>query len=314
MGVFDQAGRYLLKSNPAAFFTWRMQRLVDRFLFLGWRDTTTLAFPGEPDRICDTVAEFAPREGDGPRRLLDVECQSEPHPDMLERLGEYAYRLRRGIRYGEEHPQKYRVVSVLLNLTGPAQPAELDMREDDLDGAGSHLRLVLVTFTEEDAATLAGVASGELSRGVLPWVPLMRGGGEAGIIAEWRRLALTEPSDQRRADYGGLALVFAELAGRRAAWDQALEDWNVRQSQQVLEWQKVAVTEHARRDLLRLLEVRHSTAVPPDLAAMVAASNDLDELSRWFDIAARADSLDAFRAGIGQVAESSAPPSAGNGA
>ena len=52
-------------------------------------------FPGEPDRICDTVAEFARADDPDDRRILDVEFSSEPHPDMLERLGEYAYRLRR---------------------------------------------------------------------------------------------------------------------------------------------------------------------------------------------------------------------------
>ena len=59
MGVYDQASHYALKSDPAAFFLWRIRRFVDRFTFLGWLDTTTLAFPGEPDRVCDTVAEFA---------------------------------------------------------------------------------------------------------------------------------------------------------------------------------------------------------------------------------------------------------------
>ena len=128
MGVFDQASHYVLKSNPSAFFTWRHRPFVERFVFLGWLDTTTIAFPGEPDRICDTVAEFAPRDGGGSRCLLDVEFQSEPHPDMLERVGEYAYRLRREARYGAGQGGKYLVLSVLLNLTGPMQPRELDMR------------------------------------------------------------------------------------------------------------------------------------------------------------------------------------------
>ncbi len=252
MGVFDQASHYALKADPSAFFIWRLGRFVDRFAFLRWLDTTTLAFPGEPDRVCDTVAEFAPRDGEGPRRLLDVESQSEPHADMLERLGEYAYRLRRGQRYGAGQEGKYQVVSVLLNLTGPAQRSELDMREADLDGAGLHQRVVLVTFAEEDAAaTLAGIASGELSRGLLPWIPLMRGGEEPTIIMEWRSLALEELNAQRRGDYGGLALVFAELAGRRPVWREALEGWNMQVSQQVLEWQAEAARKDARKHALR---------------------------------------------------------------
>lgn len=315
MGVFDQASHYTLKSNPAAFFTWLARRFVDNFVFLGWLDTTTIAFPGEPDRICDTVAEFAPRSGEGPRCLLDVEFQSEPHPDMLERVGEYTYRLRREARYGAGQAGKYRVIAVVLNLTGPPQARELDMRSADLNGAGAWLRVVQVTFAEEEAATiLPRIASEELSRGMLPWIPLMRGGGDAGIIDEWRRLALTEPSSQRRSDYGGLARVFAGLGGCQQVWDQALKGWNMRESEAVLEWQREAETERLRRDILRLLELRHHQGVPADLAAIVTVSSDLEELSHWFDFAVTTENLDAFRAAIGNAESSGGSFSSGNGA
>jgi hypothetical protein len=244
--------------------------------------------------------------GDGPRRLMDVESQSEPHPDMLERVGEYAYRLRRGVRCGNASARKYRVLSVLLNLTGPAQAQELDMREADLDDAGLHLRVVQITFTDEDAgAILARIASGELSRGVLPWIPLMRDGGEAGIIGEWRRLALQEPDEQRRGDYGGLALVFAELAGRKPAWMHPLKGWNMKESQTVLEWQREARVEELQGVILRAIELRFRTRVPADVAATISASNDLEELSRWFEATQPRDSLDAFRAAVGQRSISS---------
>lgn len=304
MGVFDQASHYLVKRDRDAFFAWRVPRFVARFAFRDWADTTTVAFPGEPDRVCDTVAEFAPREGEGPRRLLDVEFQAEPHPDMLERLGEYTYRLRRELRHGPGGDRKYRVVSVLLNLTGAPQQAELDMREDDLDGAGAHLRVVQFTLRDEDAAaTLARIASGDLSRRVLPWIPLMHGAGEAGMIEEWKRLALEEPDGRWRADYGGLALVFAELAGRLPVWKQALEGWSMKQSEQVLEWQaearKEGEVDRLRAVVLRAMELRYRTAVPPDLAAVVRGMADLDELSRWFDATQTCDSLEAFRAAVG---------------
>ena len=166
-----------------------------------------------------------------------------------------------------------------------------------------------MTFAEEDAAAiLARIASDELSRGVLPWIPLMRGGGEDGIIAAWRRLALEEPSSQRRSEYGGLALVFADLAERRQAWDQALKGWNMRESQVVLEWQREAEIERSHKLILRLLELRHRQAVPPDLVTTVNASHDLEELSRWFDLAVTADSLEAFRNALAVT------PSSGNGA
>ena len=58
MGVYDQAGRYVIKRQPSAFFTWRAPSLWRTWKFVRWQDTRTLPFPGEPDRVCDTVAEF----------------------------------------------------------------------------------------------------------------------------------------------------------------------------------------------------------------------------------------------------------------
>jgi hypothetical protein len=82
---------------------------------------------------------------------------------MPERLGEYAYRLRRERRYGRGRRGKYQVLSVLLNLTGAVQPNVLDMTETTLDGAGSRIEIVQRTMREEDAAaTLRRIASDEL--------------------------------------------------------------------------------------------------------------------------------------------------------
>ncbi len=303
MGVYAQAAQYLVKRNPIGFLRWLAPRFLDHFVFRSWLDTSTIAFPGEPDRLCDTVAEFA-EAGDPARRLiLDVEFQSDPHPDMLERLGEYAYRLRRELRHGAGQQGKYRVVSVLLNLTGPVQPHILDMTEATLDHAGPRLQVVLRTLREEAAAgTLAGIANGELERCVLPWVPLMHGAEESAIIEEWKRLASAEPDSRWRSDYGGLALVFAELADRGPLWRTALEGWNVRQSQQVLEWQEQARqegrVEGERTMLLRVLERRFRTPVPPDLATAISQTTNPDKLTEWLDLAFTADSLEAFRAAV----------------
>jgi len=133
MGVFDQASKYAVKADPPGFLAWALPRLAARARFVGWADTTQLAFPGEPDRVCDTVAELEPLDG-GPRRLADVEAQTTPEPDILERLGEYLFRLRRELRHGQGQAGKYRVFGVLLALTGPEQPAILDMTEEGADG------------------------------------------------------------------------------------------------------------------------------------------------------------------------------------
>jgi len=101
-----------------------------------------------------------------------------------------------------------------------------------------------------------------------------------------------------------LALVFADLTGRRAAWKESLEGWNVQVSQQVLEWQGKArqegwqegETTQAQADLMRILELRFGSPMPTDLASEIAAERDLDVLSRWLDATITSPGLDAFRA------------------
>jgi hypothetical protein len=246
-----------------------------------------LALPGEPDRVCDTVAEFLPVAG-GPRRLLDAEVQAEPDGAFLERAGEYAFRLRRELRYAQGRAGQYRVAVLVLNLTGPTQPDTLDLTEEDLDGAGRWFQVRQATLSAESAAdALARVARGEWDRCVLPWVVLMHGAREPAIIAEWMKLAGQEPDARWRSDLGGLALVFVELTEHTAAWRRALEGWNVRQSPQVLEWQARANqagraegrTEGQRRlGELQLTEQLGHLSQP--VLARLAQAADLDRLAR----------------------------------
>jgi hypothetical protein len=148
---------------------------------------------------------------------------------------------------------------------------------------------------EKAAATLARIASGELSRCVLPWVALMSGSGEAAVLDEWKRLADLEPNLQVRLDYAADALVFAELPDVQAEWRKALEGWNVRESQFVIEMKNEAKVELRQEVLLRLLEQRCKQPVPGDIASVIQATQDLSRLSQWFDAAANISSFDEFR-------------------
>ena len=58
MNDFDQASRYGAKLDPPEFTRWLLPALALRLVYRGWLDARRLPFPGEPDRICDTVAEF----------------------------------------------------------------------------------------------------------------------------------------------------------------------------------------------------------------------------------------------------------------
>jgi hypothetical protein len=129
---------------------------------------------------------------------------------------------------------------------------------------------------------------------VLAFIPLMQGGGQDAIIGQWIALASAETDSGRRADFGGLALVFAEAAGCAAAWKKALEGWNVVQSQQVLEWQAQA----GARILLTVLESRFGS-LPTELTAAIRGTVDGEVLNRWAVLAGSAPSLDQFRQDAG---------------
>ncbi len=52
-------------------------------------------------------------------------------------------------------------------------------------------------------------------------------------------MASREPDRRLRAEYGGLALVFAERAGRLRVWEAALEGWNVEESVIGTRWKEM---------------------------------------------------------------------------
>jgi hypothetical protein len=79
---------------------------------------------------------------------------------------------------------------------------------------------------------------------------------------------------------------------------EGLEEWKVRRSQQVREWQREAEIKLTRDHLLEALRVCLHAKVPEDLASAVAAMTDFGELSRLFRLALTAGSLEAFLAEV----------------
>src|SRR5256885_779558 len=119
---FDQAARYAAKLDPPGFCRRLLPDSAADWKFVRWLDTRTLPFPGEPDRTCDTVAEFAREdERDRPTAVV-LEFMTEPRAEALERLGEYLFRARRELRPVPGSGGRYEAVAVLVNLTGPTQP------------------------------------------------------------------------------------------------------------------------------------------------------------------------------------------------
>ena len=224
MGMFDLAARRTAKRVPLGFFQWLMPRLDSTLAFAGWLDARTVPPPVETELTCDALAEFIHADRPHEPWIIVAEFQTEPRADDLERLLEYMLRFRRERRPAADPRLKYQVGGVLLNLTGPLQPDALAMLLPGMPEFGLNGRVLRLALREEDAAaTLVRIASGELHQCVLPWVPLMRGGGEPGIIEEWKRLVLCQHWNLGFHDFPNSV----RIAGHQGGWPCGRNTWFV---------------------------------------------------------------------------------------
>jgi hypothetical protein len=127
---------------------------------------------------------------------------------------------------------------------------------------------------------------------VLPWLALRHGADDAASIQRRRDAALAQPVG-RRAEYAGLALFFAEAAGRKELWKKGLEGFDLRESQVVKEWQAEGAVRGAAGRLPRFLELKF-TSVPPALRQRIEGTQDLAQLAAWLALAYKEASLDQF--------------------
>jgi hypothetical protein len=322
MNEYDPAARYGAKLDPPGFLSWLLAGLDPDLRFERWLDTQTIPFPGEPDRRCDTVAELVSASGTQPPWALVSEFQSRPDPDIGYRLLEYLGRLGRELRHGPYQRDRYLLTAILINLTEASEAAILVMAYPGPDGPELKFRPRIRNLARESAAdTLAGIADNRIAPCVLIWVPLMDGGAKEDNLKEWKRLALAETDRKRRSEYGGLALLFSELAGRDKEWKKLLENWDMEESQVVAEWVAKGEKRGEERGLkkgleqglrllqdklLRLLETRFGGSVPPDVTSAVRVQSDMDRLSKWFDAALVAPTLEQFRENLQGDSSSSA--------
>jgi hypothetical protein len=122
----------------------------------------------------------------------------------------------------------------------------------------------------------------------------MTGGDDPGMIERWKALAEGEPDARRRSELAGLAKVLAGAPKRGAIWKNALREWNVHQSEAVMEWQEEAAANARAKSLLDILEMRFGT-VSPELTATIHDTTTSTKLREWIKLAVKAASLDEFR-------------------
>ncbi len=225
MTDFDKAARFAARLlDPPGFLRWILNDLSwTAWRWTGWLDTQTVAFPGEPDLRPDTVPTFERTAADAPPLATIIEFMSQPRWIILERLGEYAFRLRRELPYQTDPRVPYDVIGIVVNLTGAMDSGNWSMAPPDCGGFGLWSRTKPRNLSTMDApSVLASIASGNVALCILPWIALMRGGSEPATIEEWKRLAMTEKDEEKRRVYAGLALVFADLL---AAWTSGKRVW-----------------------------------------------------------------------------------------
>ena len=122
----------------------------------------------------------------------------------------------------------------------------------------------------------------------------MHGADNPAIITEWQEVARTQPEPLLRAQYGALAVTFADLVDRASLWKRELEGWNMGESRVINEWRAEGRLAGERQALRRFLQGRFGSPLPVDMQALIDAQSDFEVLARWIDAAAMVSSLDEF--------------------
>ncbi len=121
-----------------------------------------------------------------------------------------------------------------------------------------------------------------------------RGAEQQSTIEKWKRLAQGEIDERRKALYGSLSLVFADLADRKAIWEEGLRGWNMRESTVVNEWKNEGKAEERTEGILEILERRFPPGASPELTMAIRANKDLTTLRQWWNAAWTVASIDEF--------------------
>src|SRR4051812_6063912 len=104
---FDKASRFAAKIDPPTFLAWVLDFAPEEFVFRGWLDTRGLPFPGDPDRVSDTVARLEDPAAGGMPWAVAIEFQIEPDPQMFGRILEYLGQLWRTTKPDAEKGSRF---------------------------------------------------------------------------------------------------------------------------------------------------------------------------------------------------------------
>src|SRR5262245_29790801 len=178
---YDQAGRYLARGLPLQLVGWLLGLPPTAYSAHGWVDTRNVPFPGDPERICDTVLFLRDQARGGVPWAVLLEFQAEADPVMFGRLLQYLGGLWVAGKPGPHTGDRFHLGAVVVNLTGRGTcPPPMEWPEA---GLMMHLGVVECDLATFDAVPLmARVEAGEVGRVALPLVPLMKNAGDPAMI------------------------------------------------------------------------------------------------------------------------------------
>jgi len=298
---FDQASRYVARHfDVAGFFHWLLgDTFVGAWKFIDWLDTQAVPFPGEPDRRSDTVAAFQRRRGAHAPLAVVVEFMSQTRRATLRRLTQYGLQLQEDCPYQLDPRVEYDFVGVVVNLTGGEQEETLTIAPPKVGKLGLRVRFAVRTLASMSAiVALDRVATGEQSRAILVWCPLMSDADTEDLVNRWRAEVERETNAELRVKVVVLAQVFADLGKRGPLWRRVLEGMNVERSAFVMEWENRGAMKATRNNLCAVLRARLKKNIPEDVQRRIEAEEDLPTLSAWLDAAVTSDDLPSVLASL----------------
>jgi hypothetical protein len=299
MATFDAAARQACKVSGTGLLVW-LDRFAEESMaadFAGWDDTRRTSWPGGPERTDDVVCLLR-RRADGKPAHLIVEVETEPRPDGLARLG--IYELLLAIEVRGVLPGGPPVYGAILRLTGNKTDGALVLTKS-ASHPGVLVDPIEIWLADESATdTLAQIESGDLPLSALPWVVLMRGGGDPAAIERWKQLVGREPDVEKRSAFRHFALEFAELVPELVNWQRHLEGWEVRESQYSksieARGEHKGEVKRARTDVLQGLRLKFGSPVPEPIRLAIEGTNDLARLDHWFQALFTVSSWAEFQA------------------
>jgi hypothetical protein len=280
LGAFDQSARYAALAEPG-FVLQRLRPLLGMTLaWRGWFNTRSVPLPGGPDRDADlvTIADD-PADPDRPWLVIH-EFQAQADPDkavviQLEALIFLCY-----ARDVERGGGRFRPLPVFVHLTGEQPSNVVSVRTPSGRGfTGDPVEWQVAADSAPE--TLDRVKSDELSWGALFWVSLMLGADDEKVVEQWLALVEKKVPDKFRPDVRHIAVVLAELAGRRLAWDRVVRGVDMTESAVVNEILEQGELRGRRDDLLRLVRLRFPALVTPDLERAIADQPSLALMKTW---------------------------------